>query len=278
MDPGNNPKPFDPNQFQPSTGKVKKSHWTVIILVLALLVIGGGFLVVQKAKQAMGWYRNKKHEVMEGNYGEKRFDTTYVQPFDAGIKKAKLVLNGGTCIYTLKDTTDQLMRANAMLFHSRYALTGNAHGSEYAMDLSMQSKSKTHFGKQSDSVNLKLNTAPVWDISVHTGATELNFDLTKYKVHDFKIGGSAGAFTVKLGQPLEKTNVSVEVGAADVTINVPKNAACRIEVHAAMSSNTFDQFDKNDDGSYQTTGYSSAQNKILIKFTGGVSDFKVNRY
>ena len=74
MDPGSNPKPnpFDPNQFQPSTGKVKRSHWTVIILVLILLIVGGGFMVVQKAKQAMGWYHNKKHEVLEGNYGEKR--------------------------------------------------------------------------------------------------------------------------------------------------------------------------------------------------------------
>jgi hypothetical protein len=277
MDPGNNPNP-NPNQFQPPTSKVKRSHWTVIILVLVLLIVGGGFLVVQKAKQAMGWYHNKKHEIITGNYGEKRFDTTYMQPYDASIKKAKFILNGGTSIYTLNDTTSQLMHADAMLFHSRYTLNGHGEGSAYGMDFSMRSKSKTHFGKQSDSVNFKLNPAPVWDLSLNAGATELNFDLTKFKISSLKIAGSAGSFNIKIGQAEAQTMIKVAVGAANVTIGVPKNAACRIETHSALSSNTFDGFDKKDDGSYETPGYSSAQNKIMIHFSGGVSDFKVDRY
>src|SRR3569833_86018 len=275
MEPSGNPNlnPFDPNQFPP-TNKVKKSHWTVIILVLVLLIIGGGFLIVQKAKQAIGWFQNKKHEVLEGKYGEKRFDTTYSQPFDPSIKKAKLVLNGGTCIYTLSDTTSQLMHADAMLFHSRYALTGQGEGSAYGMDFSLQSKSKTHFCKQSDSVNFKLNAAPVWDLSLNTGATELNFDLTKYKINSLKVAGSAGSFNIRMGQPEALTNIKVAVGAADVTIDVPKKAACRIEEQSALSSKTFNGFDKRDDGSYESTGYSSAQSKIVVHFSGGISDFK----
>ncbi|MFI5160604.1 MAG: hypothetical protein ACHQHN_04970 [Sphingobacteriales bacterium] len=278
MQPGSNPDPFNPTQFQPSENKVKRSHLTVLIVVLIVLVVGGGWLLVSKVKHVVGLYHDRKHEVLEGNYGEKRFDTTYAQPFDPSIQTAKLIINGGTCTYAINDTTSQIMQANALLFHSRYTLKGRQEGSVYDLDLSMRSKSKTHFGKQSDSIGLKLNPAPMWDLSVNTGAAEVNFDLTKYKVRHLKITGSAGAFTIKIGQPVEQTDVSFQVGAADVTINVPKTAACRIEVNSAMSSNTFDHFDKNDDGSYQTAGYASATNKILIHFTGGISDFKVNRY
>jgi hypothetical protein len=142
----------------------------------------------------------------------------------------------------------------------------------------MKTKTSVKTGTHSDSVNLKLNLAPVWDIDVNTGATDLNFDLSKYKLRNFKINGSAGAFSVKVGQPLAQTTIRIGVGAADVTISVPKNAACRIEEHAALSSTTFDGFDKKVDGSYETAGYSSAKNKILVSFAGGISDFKVHKY
>jgi len=280
MDPANtpSPNPFDPNQFKPENPKVKRSHWAVMIFVLVALIVAVGWLAVNRTKRALGWFHNRKKEVAEGKYGGKRFDTTYKQAFDPSVEAAELTLNGGTSIYKISDTTNQLFRADAVLYHSRYALTGEKEDAVYSLDFSMKSKSRTQVGNQSDSVNLKLNLAPIWDINVNTGATDLNFDLSKYKLRNFKISGSAGSFSVKVGQPLTQTTIKIAVGAADVTISIPKNAACRIEEHAALSSTTFDGFSKKDDGSYETGDYSSAKNKILVKFTGGVSDFKVRKY
>ncbi|HEX3386882.1 MAG TPA: hypothetical protein VHS53_16895 [Mucilaginibacter sp.] len=277
MEPGTNPNPnpFDPNRYQPTRARVKKSHWAVILVVLVLLVVGGGWLVVKKVKGLIGMTNGP---VVTGKYGEKRFDTTYAKPLDASIKTAKFTLNGGMCIYTLNDTTNQLINAKAVLYHSRYALKGFTVGSMYNMDLSMRSKSKTNLVQQSDSIGLRLNSAPLWDISVHTGEASLDFDLTKYKTRNINIVGSAGEFKLKLGQPQELTTVSFAVGAADITIKIPQTAACRIEKHSAMSSSNFDGFDKKDDGSYETKSYSSAKTRILIKFSGGVSDFKVIKY
>jgi len=280
MEPGNPPgtNPFDPNQFKPVGDRVKRSHWAIIIIVLAALIVAIPCLVVWRTKRAMGWFHNTEKGLAEGKYGGKRFDTTYVQPFDPSVKAAKLTLNGGTSIYKISDTTSQLFRADAMLFHSRYAFNGHKQDSVYEMNLTMKSKSSTQFGKQSDSVNLKLNLAPVWDIEVNSGATDLDFDLSKYRVRDFKIKGAAGAFSIKIGQPLAQTNVSISVGAADVTVSIPKNAACRIDDHSALSSVTHDGFNKKYDGSYETAGFSSAKNKILVHFTGGMADFKVHKY
>jgi len=279
MDPGNtpSPNPFDPNQFKPANPKVKRSHWLVMIIVLVGLVLLIGWLVVKRAKRAMSWFHNTE-TVAEGKYGGKRFDTTYKQAFDPSVKAVEFTLNGGTSIYKISDTTNQLFRADAILYHSRYALKGDKDDTVYMLDLSMKSKSRTQVGKQSDSVNLKLNLAPIWDIDVNSGATDLDFDLSKYKLRNFKISGSAGAFSVKVGPPLTQTTIKIAVGAADVNISVPKNAACRIEEHAALSSNTFDGFSKKNDGAYETPDYSSAKNKILVQFTGGVSNFKVRKY
>ncbi len=280
MEPGNPPgtNPFDPNQFKPAGDRVKRSHWAVIIIVLVALIVTIPWLVVRRTKRAMGWFHNNEKGIAEGKYGDKRFDTTYVQPFDSSVKAAKLTLNGGTSIYKISDTTNQLFRADAMLFHSRYALNGHKQDSVYEMNLTMKSKSSTQFGKQSDSVNLKLNLAPVWDIVVNSGATDLNFDLSKYRVRNFAIHGSAGSFSVKLGPPLAQTDIKIAVGAAGVTVSIPKNAACRIDDHSAFSSVTYDGFSKKYDGSYETPGFSSSKNKILVHFTGGMADFKVHRY
>jgi hypothetical protein len=280
MDPGSTPSPnaFDPNQFKPINPRVKKSHWAVMLFVLLALIVVVGWLAVRRTKQALSWFHNKQQEVTVGNYGGKRFDTTYKQPFDPSVEAAELTLNGGTSIYKISDTTNQLFRADAMLYHSRYALSGEKDGAAYTLNFSMKSKSRAQLGKQSDSVNFKLNLAPVWDITVNSGAAKLDFDLSKYKLRNFNIRGSAGEFSVKLGQPLTQTNVGITVGAADISIIIPKDAACRIIEHASLSSSDFKGFDKKDDGTYETNGFASAKNKIIINFSGGVSDFKVRKY
>jgi hypothetical protein len=127
-------------------------------------------------------------------------------------------------------------------------------------------------------VNIRLNTNPIWEISIEAGATDLNFDLSKYKLKSVKLSGGAGQFVVKVGQPLETTNINVSTGASDVTIEVPQNAACQVQSDSGLSSTTFDGLTKKDDGHYETDGFDAAKNKIFIHISGGISDFKVHRY
>jgi len=77
---------------------------------------------------------------------------------------------------------------------------------------------------------------------------------------------------------LAETNINVSTGASDVTIEVPNNAACHIKSDSGLSSNTFDGFNKMNNGEYETGGFDSAKNKIYIHISGGISDFKVHRY
>jgi len=90
--------------------------------------------------------------------------------------------------------------------------------------------------------------------------------------------GGAGQYVVRLGKPLVATNITVSTGASEMTIEIPKNAACQIENDSGLSSIEFDDFDKKEEGKYQTAGFNAAKNKIFIHFSGGVSDFKVHKY
>ncbi|MFI5160603.1 MAG: LiaI-LiaF-like domain-containing protein [Sphingobacteriales bacterium] len=206
---------------------------------------------------------------------------TFTQPYDASIKTARLNISGGANTFRLNDTTTELFKADTKQFHGRYNLQGSKEDSVYVLDFSnSHSRNGWNWGNDNENniADISLNTRPQWEINIEAGATDLNFDLSKYKVKELKLSGGAGQFVVKMGQPLESTNIDVSTGASDVTIEVPENAACQIQSDTGLSSNTFDGFTKNNDGHYETANFDAAKNKIYIHISGGISDFKVHKY
>ncbi|MDN5284091.1 MAG: hypothetical protein JWR38_365 [Mucilaginibacter sp.] len=198
------------------------------------------------------------------------------------VKLARLNISGGGTEYTLNDTTAQLFKAETKEFFGKYDFSTSKDDSVYVINLSKKHNKGLHFDSddknKSNWANIRLNPNPVWDINVETGASKLDFDLSKFKIKNITLKGGAASFDVKLGDPLSTTNVEVSTGVSEVNISVPKGAACSIRTNSGLSSNEFAGFDKKDDNRYETPGFDAAKNKIYIHMTGGVSDFKVNRY
>jgi hypothetical protein len=205
--------------------------------------------------------------------------STFQEPFSAGTRIAKLNINGGGSVYNLSDTTALLFQADTKDMAGPYEFTHRTEDSVAVLDFSMKKNSRFKWKKgQQNSATFRLNSAPIWDMDISTGATKLDFDLTKFKVRNFKINGGAASFDIKLGQPLEMTTVEISTGVSEVNISVPKDAACKIDTDSGLSSNHFNGFNKTDDDTYETPGYNTAKNKIYIKLEGGLSGFRVNRY
>ena len=135
-----------------------------------------------------------------------------------------------------------------------------------------------HFGSNKNRVDFKLNQNPVWEINVETGASGLDFDLSKFKVRELHMHGGMAGFHVKMGAPEALTNIEVSTGMAGVDIFIPKDAACSIETDSGLSGNDFDDVPKVSDDHYQTQGYDAAKTKFHIKISGGFSGFHVKRY
>ena len=217
----------------------------------------------------------KKGEIVKIE-GNSAFNAAYVP----AAKVARLNISGGGTTYILNDTTNQLFKANTKEFYGKYEFDHKMEDSVYVLNFNMKNL-KGHFNlgdERSNWAEFKLNVNPEWEMNIETGATKLDFDLSKFKIRSLKLSGGAASFNVKLGQPLAATNLNVETGASEVTISIPQNAACRIETDSALSSTNFDGFDKREDGHYETPGFDNAKNKIYINMSGGVSDFKVRRY
>ncbi|MES2277056.1 MAG: DUF5668 domain-containing protein [Bacteroidota bacterium] len=205
--------------------------------------------------------------------------STFSEPYHAEAQIAQLNINGGGTVYRLSDTTNQLFQAYTKEIAGSYEFTRHSEDSVYVLNFNMKKTNHMRWDKNKEnSATFKLNSAPIWDMDISTGATKLDFDLTKFKVRNFKINGGAASFDIKLGQPLDMTTVDISTGVSEVNISVPKDAACKINTDSGLSSNHFDGFSKTDDNTYETPGYSNAKKKIYIKLEGGLSGFRVNRY
>ncbi|HEX3386883.1 MAG TPA: hypothetical protein VHS53_16900, partial [Mucilaginibacter sp.] len=183
----------------------------------------------------------------------------------------------------LNDTTNQLFFADVKSNRNKFQFESHKEGKDsvFVMDFHMKRHdSWWNDDEDKDMVSINLNTRPEWEMNIEAGATDLDFDLSRFKMRHVTVKGGAGQFVLKMGEPLVTSNVTVTTGASDVTINVPKDAACNIESSTGLSSNNFEEsgFQKKDDGHYETSNFDSAKNKYYIHIKGGVSDFKVNKY
>ena len=203
---------------------------------------------------------------------------SFTEPYNANIKLARLNISGGGTTYNLSGTTSQLFEALTKNNNDRYNFSHSIKDSVDVLDFKMNEHNGFNFDSEKNRADMSLNTSPEWEINVETGATKLDFDLSKFKVRVLKLHGGAASFTVKLGNPLAMTDVDIQTGVSGVEISIPENAACSIETDSGLSDNSFDGFNKTNDNNFETPGYAAAKNKIHIHMSGGLSDFKVSKY
>lgn len=265
-----------------------KSPWAMGIK-LAVIIGGFGLLFFGNFGNKFGFWPRGNYEFDIDDDGDRvhtdvvRRESTrfFEESYNDSIRTARLNIHGGATSYKLSDTTTQLFSAETREFYGRYEFTPSKMDSSYLLDFRMKDNRFKNFNFNNDRSNraiFKLNVKPEWELDINAGATDLDFDLTKFKIRTVHIDGGAASFKVKFGQPLNVTTVKVNTGASDVDIKIPRGAAASIDVHTGLSSDDFEGFVKIRDHRYETPGYANATNKFNIKINGGVSDFNVKRY
>jgi hypothetical protein len=263
-----------------------KSPWATI-LKIAVVIIGFGMVFFGNFDSRFHFWPGHVYINDDNGNWDDNNDSgdvkmtgkgTFNEPYSADAKVARLNINGGGTSFYLSDTTNQLFTAVTSDGNNRYDFTQSKDDSVYVLDFKMKNHRGFNFSSDNNRADFRLNPNPEWEIKAETGATSLNFDLSKFKIRDLKLHGGAAEYNVKLGAPLAMTDVDISTGLADVTISVPQNAACSIETNSGLSDNNFEGFTKIGGNNFETPGYDAAKTKIHIHIHGGLSDFKVRRY
>ncbi|PWG78127.1 LiaI-LiaF-like domain-containing protein [Pararcticibacter amylolyticus] len=259
-----------------SRGDSKTGELVSVFLTIAALGFIGWQGATRESDDQAQWFfhndRDKGRTSRESKY------QVYSEPYAAGAGIATLNVSGGATAYELRDTTSDLFSARVNSSIGSYSLKKTSRDSSETLDFKMTEGSWTLGEDTPNRAIISLNTRPVWDINVETGAGKANFDFTAFKIKKLTFKGGATKLDMKLGEPSAETYVKIETGVSKIHIAIPSGAACRINTDSGLSSNKFAGFEKQSDGSYITSNFNSASRKIIIDFEGGLSKFVVERY
>lgn len=270
------------NLLVPRRGTGNAISILVTLTALAFLAYRGTF-----PPRSDWWVFNNKSWKTEERVSRVRRNVSedyFYHDYTDTIRVANLTLKGGAIEYGIDDTSGKLFEAETKSNFGKHILetSESTKDGERTVDLTfkMENTRKGNFEIDGgeNTAKIKLNTNPVWNINLDFGAGAADFDLSKHKIALLNIKGGAMSFETKLGMPLSETVINVESGAASVEIEIPKAAACKINVKSGLSSRSFPGFTKDTDGSYITEGYDSASQKFTINLKGGLSSFVVERY
>lgn len=124
---------------------------------------------------------------------------------------------------------------------------------------------------------LNFSTKVEYIFNLKTGAGENFFDFSDLNVK--KVVLNTGASSTRLNMPRNAVFTSLEIhaGAASVDVKIPENVAARIKIQSGLSGNNIDmnRFKLLSNGTYESSVYESAENKIDVLIEGGVGSFKV---
>lgn len=205
--------------------------------------------------------------------------TEYSEKFDSTLKMATLNFDAGAGRFNILNTTDNLFYASVEGVKNNFHLSRFDSDGSTRIDFNMGDKAIFRFGKNyKNKVDISLNPSPVWDMNFNVGAASMDFDLTSFKIRDLNVDMGAASIDIRLSNLYPETHLTIDAGASDINILVPRESGCRILTDGALSSKHFNEFEKIDSDNYETENFNSAENKIYIEIDSGVSSISVERY
>lgn len=209
--------------------------------------------------------------------------STFTEAMNPNTREAVLRLSGGAGRFIITDPTTELIKANTKQTIGSYSMSVDRDAVTNIPTIELKpTKENNHVdlknGNFENRVEIHLNATPVWKLDVALGAGQGDLDLSPYAVSSLNIGAGAVDLDLKLGAKADQSDVKVDVGAASVTVRVPKEVGCRVKKDGALNIEQLDDFTKVGGGEFVSPGYEATKKKITIRFDGGVSRLKVVRY
>ena len=208
---------------------------------------------------------------------------TFTETMDSDTREAVLKLSGGAGRFIISDPTTELIKADTKQTVGSYSMSVDRDATTHVPTVELKPTEEHQNidlkdGHFENRVDVHLNDKPSWTMDIALGAGQGELDLSSYTVKSLKLGAGAADLDLKLGTKADQADVKLDVGAASVTVHVPKEVGCRIKKDGAFNVEQLDDFTDVGGGEFVSPGYEASKKKIMIRYNGGISHFKVKRY
>lgn len=203
----------------------------------------------------------------------------FVQPFDSTIRRGSFRLGSGAGSFTIEGTGEQLVAANVRTDFGHYVMRCDRVENSEDVSLSLEGENKSwSFSRSANRARMRFNPSIPWDMEFNVGASQLDLDLSLYRVEHLTIHAGASEVRVRLGDLSDETRLTVKSGVSSVRILVPRSSASEITVNSPLSGKNFRDFSKTESGLYRTENFSTAKKRVHLVLESGVSNLTVVRY
>ena len=208
---------------------------------------------------------------------------TFTETMDTDAREAVLKLSGGAGRFIISEPTTELIKADTKQTVGSYSMSVDRDATTHVPTIELKPTEEHqnidlkdgHFESR---VDVHLNSKPAWTMDIALGAGQGELDLSSYTIKSLKLGAGAADLDLKLGAKADQSDIKLDVGAASVTVHVPKEVGCRIKKDGAFNVEQLDDFTDVGGGEFISPGYEASKKKMLIRYNGGISHFKVERY
>ena len=144
------------------------------------------------------------------------------------------------------------------------------------LKLSVPGRGVWPFGDSGLRLNASFNREIPIDLTVKTGASDAEVDLTDLRIQRFDMDLGAASATVRLPASAGATVAEVSAGAASLRIFIPEGVAARIKPETALGSFNVDtsRFPKVGD-SYESPNFAAASNRVDLTVKSGVASIDI---
>lgn len=256
---------------------VRHKYGKGVITGLAAIVLA---LAIFASFKTAAHFVNNDFDLTFGDEADSEYATTeFTEDYDPLLKFGTLNFDAGAGSFNISKTTDSLIYATATGVKNNFKLTRFDTDSSTKINLVMRHKSVFRFGENyKNNIDVALNPKLTWDLNFDVGAASMDFDLSAFKTKNIDVDMGAASIKIKLGSLSPETKLSIDAGASDINIYVPKESGCKITTDGALSSKHFEEFEKINSDHFETANFSEAANKIYILIDSGVSSISVDRY
>ncbi len=133
-------------------------------------------------------------------------------------------------------------------------------------------------GRMHSSLNVELTENAPLALNIETGATTVNGDFSSTQLKSLSLDSGASSISLKFGDKVASQDITLDAGASRIVLSIPKGSGVRIVTDGGLSHTDFENVDKINDTTYESQGFSSAKNQVIIHAKIGVSSFEVTRY
>ena len=120
---------------------------------------------------------------------------------------------------------------------------------------------------------LKLNNQIIYDLSVETGAINVDCNLSDFKVEKLYI--ESGASNINLVLPQYNSKIIIDTGVSNINIAIPKNVGATVNIDSGIAVKDLDDFIKRS-GTYISHNYNESEFIAEIEINCGVSDIDID--